>query len=171
MPAHLFQGLLGKITDPGKIFLETSDGSILTYGALLEATARFAHALTAQDLKPGDRLAVQVEKSPEAIILYLAAARAGVVFLPLNPAYTVAELDYFIADAEPALVIVDPPARAIDPSRRRAAPLETGRPGWGASSSAPAARRRNSPMPSGSRTISRHCSTPPAPPGAPRGPC
>ena len=112
MPAHLFQGLLGKIADPGKIFLETPDGNILTYGSLLEDTARYAHALTAQGLKPADRLAVQVEKSPEAIILYLAAARAGVVFLPLNPAYTVAELDYFIADAEPALVIVDPTRRA-----------------------------------------------------------
>jgi malonyl-CoA/methylmalonyl-CoA synthetase len=127
MPAHLFQGLLGKIADPGKIFLETPDGKILTYGSLLEDTARYAHALTAQGLKPGDRLAVQVEKSPEAIILYLAAARAGVVFLPLNPAYTVAELDYFIADAEPALVIVDPTRRAaIEPiARARGATLET----------------------------------------------
>ncbi|HSY87280.1 MAG TPA: malonyl-CoA synthase [Verrucomicrobiae bacterium] len=127
MPAHLFQGLLGKIADPGKIFLETPDGNILTYGSLLEDTARYAHALTAQGLKPGDRLAVQVEKSPEAIILYLAAARAGVVFLPLNPAYTVAELDYFIADAEPALVIVDPTRRAaIEPiARARGATLET----------------------------------------------
>ena len=127
MPAHLFQGLLGKIADPGKIFLETPDGKILTYGSLLADTARYAHALTAQGLKPGDRLAVQVEKSPEAIILYLAAARAGVVFLPLNPAYTVAELDYFIADAEPALVIVDPTRRAaIEPiARARGATLET----------------------------------------------
>jgi malonyl-CoA/methylmalonyl-CoA synthetase len=127
MPAHLFQGLLGKIADPGKTFLETPEGRILSYGALLEETARYAHALVAQGLKPGDRLAVQVEKSPEAIILYLAAARAGVVFLPLNTAYTVAELDYFVADAEPALVIVDPTRRAaIEPiARARGAGLET----------------------------------------------
>jgi malonyl-CoA/methylmalonyl-CoA synthetase len=127
MPAHLFHGLLGRIADPGKIFLETPDGSILTYGALLQDTARYAHALEAHGLKPGDRLAVQVEKSPEAIILYLAAARAGMVFLPLNPAYTVAELDYFIADAEPALVIVDPARyEAIEPlARARGAALET----------------------------------------------
>ena len=127
MPAHLFHGLLGRIADPGKIFLETPDGSTLTYGGLLQDTARYANALAAQGLKPGDRLAVQVEKSPEAIILYLAAARAGVVFLPLNPAYTVAELDYFIGDAEPALVIVDPARHeAIEPiARARGAALET----------------------------------------------
>ena len=127
MPAHLFHGLLGRIAEPGKIFLETPDGSTLTYGGLLQDTARYANALAAQGLKPGDRLAVQVEKSPEAIILYLAAARAGVVFLPLNPAYTVAELDYFIADAEPALVIVDPARHeAIEPiARARGAALET----------------------------------------------
>ena len=127
MPAYLFHGLLGRIADPGKAFLETPDGSILTYGGLLAETARYAHALAAQGLKPGDRLAVQVEKSPEAIILYLAAARAGVVFLPLNTAYTTAELDYFIADAEPALVIVDPARRAaIEPiAQAHAAGLET----------------------------------------------
>ena len=98
-----------------------------------QETARYAHALAAQGLKPGDRLAVQVEKSPEAIILYLAAARAGVVFLPLNTAYTVAELDYFIADAEPALVIVDPARReAIEPIARArgAAPGDPRRPRW-----------------------------------------
>jgi len=127
MPAYLFHCLLGRIADPGKAFLETPDGSIFTYGGLLAETARYAHALAAQGLKPGDRLAVQVEKSPEAIILYLAAARAGVVFLPLNTAYTTAELDYFIADAEPALVIVDPARRAaIEPiARAQGAGLET----------------------------------------------
>ncbi|HKF61546.1 MAG TPA: malonyl-CoA synthase [Dongiaceae bacterium] len=111
MPAHLFHGLLGTPPDPAKIFLETPDGRILTYGELLAGTARFAHFLVKWGLKPGDRLAVQVEKSPEAIILYLAAARAGMVFLPLNTAYTTAELDYFIEDAAPALVVVDPARR------------------------------------------------------------
>ena len=111
MPAHLFHGLLGTPPDPAKIFLETPDGRILTYGELLAGTARFAHFLVKRGLKPGDRLAVQVEKSPEAIILYLAAARAGMVFLPLNTAYTTAELDYFIEDAAPALVVVDPARR------------------------------------------------------------
>ncbi len=58
--------------------------------------------------RPGDRVAVQVEKSPEAIFLYLACLRAGAVFLPLNTAYTLAELGYFFGDAEPRLVVCDP---------------------------------------------------------------
>jgi malonyl-CoA/methylmalonyl-CoA synthetase len=53
-------------------------------------------------------VAVQVEKSPEALMLYLACLRAGAVYLPLNTAYTLAELDYFIGDAQPRLVVVDP---------------------------------------------------------------
>src|SRR5262249_17895403 len=105
MPAHLFRGLLGTLSDPDKTFLETSDGRVLTYRAWRDGPARFAPLLAQRGLKPGDRLAVQVEKSPEAIVLYLAAARAGIVFLPLNTAYTVAELEYFIGDAEPALVV------------------------------------------------------------------
>src|SRR5271154_1681802 len=111
MPAHLFHGLLGGVGDCGKTCIEIPDGRSLTYGALLEGAARFAHALVKCGLKPGDRLAVQAEKSPEAIMLYLAAARAGVVFLPLNTAYTDAELAYFIEDAEPILVVVSPDRR------------------------------------------------------------
>jgi malonyl-CoA/methylmalonyl-CoA synthetase len=127
MPAHLFHGLLGTPPDSAKIFLETPDGRILTYGELLAGTARFAHLLVKRGLKPGDRLAVQAEKSPEAIILYLAAARAGMVFLPLNTAYTTAELDYFIEDAAPALVVVDPVRRdALEAiAHRHGAALDT----------------------------------------------
>ena len=55
-----------------------------------------------QGVAPGDRVAVQVEKSPEVIFLYLACLRAGAVYLPLNTGYTLAELDYFFGDAEPA---------------------------------------------------------------------
>jgi malonyl-CoA/methylmalonyl-CoA synthetase len=62
-------------------------------------------------VKPGDRVAVQVEKSIEAVVLYLAAVRAGAVYLPLNTAYTLAELEYFVGDAEPKLVVCDPGKR------------------------------------------------------------
>ena len=58
-------------------------------------------------MKPGDRVAAQVEKSTEALFLYLGCVRAGAVFLPLNTAYTPAEVEYFIGDAEPALVVGD----------------------------------------------------------------
>ncbi|MFL6840495.1 MAG: malonate--CoA ligase, partial [Bradyrhizobium sp.] len=59
-------------------------------------------------VKPGDRVAAQTEKSVSGLALYLAAVRAGAVYLPLNTAYTLNELDYFITDAEPSLVVCDP---------------------------------------------------------------
>ena len=82
-----------------------------TYAQLEDETARFAGALVAVGVKPGDRVAAQVEKSAAGLILYLATIRAGAVFLPLNPTYTLAELAYFLADAEPALIVVDPTRR------------------------------------------------------------
>jgi malonyl-CoA/methylmalonyl-CoA synthetase len=62
----------------------------------------------ARGVKPGDRVAAQTEKSVEALVLYLATVRAGAVYLPLNTAYTLNELDYFIGDAEPSLIVCDP---------------------------------------------------------------
>jgi malonyl-CoA/methylmalonyl-CoA synthetase len=67
-----------------------------------------ANVLVARGVKAGDRVAVQVEKSVANIVLYLATVRAGAVYLPLNTAYTLNELDYFIGDAEPSLVVCDP---------------------------------------------------------------
>ena len=61
---------------------------------------------------PGDRVAVQVEKSADAIMLYLACLRAGAVYLPLNTGYTLAELEYFIGDAEPRVVVCAPEKQA-----------------------------------------------------------
>ena len=85
-----------------------TDSGVLTYCDLQAATARWANALISLGVNPGDRVAVQVEKSPENLILYLATVRAGAVFLPLNTAYTQAELAYFLGDAEPAIVVCDP---------------------------------------------------------------
>jgi malonyl-CoA/methylmalonyl-CoA synthetase len=82
-----------------------------TYRELARETARWAAALAGLGVKPGDRVAVQVEKSAANLVLYLAALRAGAVFLPLNTAYTLAELGYFIGDAEPALIVCDPARR------------------------------------------------------------
>jgi len=93
--------------------LETPDGQRLHYGELDAATARLARCLLDAGLAPGDRVSVQVEKSVAALLLYLACLRAGLVYHPLNPAYTAAELDYFLADAAPAAVVVDP-ARAAE---------------------------------------------------------
>jgi malonyl-CoA/methylmalonyl-CoA synthetase len=108
MTNHFFQ----KVRDAshgraGTLFLETPDGGCLNYAGLEALTARTATALVKLGVKPGDRVAAQVEKSPEALILYLGTLRAGAVFLPLNPAYTSAELEYFLADAEPKILVCD----------------------------------------------------------------
>ena len=78
-----------------------------------EYSARLAGFLTSCGLAPGDRVSVQVEKSPAALCLYLACLRGGFVFHPLNPAYTDDELEYFIDNAEPAMVVCDPDRQAI----------------------------------------------------------
>lgn len=88
--------------------LETPDGATLGYAELDLESARLAAFLRAQGLVPGDRISVQVEKSVPALLLYLACLRAGLVFHPLNPAYTPAELAFFLTDAAPAAVIADP---------------------------------------------------------------
>jgi malonyl-CoA/methylmalonyl-CoA synthetase len=89
-------------------FIRRLDGAIITYGGLFERSGQLANALLSLGVRRGDRVAAQVDKSPEALLLFLACARTGAVFLPLNTAYTLAELEYFIGDAEPALVVVSP---------------------------------------------------------------
>lgn len=85
--------------------IETHDGLYYSWNDLDRATAKLANLLLSLDLPEGSRVAVQVEKSPEALFLYLATLRAGYVYLPLNTAYQEAEIDYFIGNAEPAVVV------------------------------------------------------------------
>ena len=106
MSNHLFDALFAA-APPEALAIRHGDG-VLTYGGLELETARWAQALESLNVQPGDRVAVQGEKSLEALVLYLATVRIGAVYLPLNPAYTLAELSYFIDDAEPALVVCDP---------------------------------------------------------------
>jgi len=109
MANHLFDAIRVAAAREA-VFIETAEGRRWTYGDMLEFSGRLAGALQGLGVTPGDRVAVQVEKSPEALMLYLACLRAGAVYLPLNTAYTLAELDYFIGDAEPRLVVVAPKA-------------------------------------------------------------
>ena len=83
------------------------DGGAVSYGALEEDVARTAALLVEHEVEPGDRVALQSAKSVEAVAVYLATLKVGAVFLPLNTAYTEAEVDYFIEDAEPALFVED----------------------------------------------------------------
>jgi malonyl-CoA/methylmalonyl-CoA synthetase len=88
--------------------IETHDGRYYTWNDLDRATARIANLLAGLGLPKDSRVAAQVEKSPEALMLYLATIRAGYVYLPLNTAYRAAEVEYFIEDAEPAVVVCSP---------------------------------------------------------------
>lgn len=80
----------------------------VTFGELFAGAERNAAALVAMGVQPGDRVAVQVEKTIEAIQLYLGTVMAGGVFLPLNTAYTTPEVAYFLGDASPRVVVCDP---------------------------------------------------------------
>src|SRR6201991_1245091 len=106
--ANLFSRLFDGLDDPNRLAIETQDGDRISYGDLIARAGQMANVLVARGVKPGDRVAVQVEKSVANIVLYLATVRAGAVYLPLNTAYTLNELDYFIGDAEPSLVVCDP---------------------------------------------------------------
>ena len=115
MANPLYDRLFGKHAGKSTPFLILADGAVMTHAGFLGMAARIAHVLTSLGLKPGDRLAAQVEKSPEALAVYAACAQAGVVFLPLNTAYTVDELTYFIDNSGARLVVCD--GRKLDALR------------------------------------------------------
>jgi malonyl-CoA/methylmalonyl-CoA synthetase len=94
--------------DKSACCIETHDGKYYSWSDLERATAKMANLLASLKLPSGSRIAVQVEKSPEALMLYLATLRAGYVYLPLNTAYRAAEIEYFIGNAEPAVVVCSP---------------------------------------------------------------
>ena len=94
--------------DRSRVFLERADGSVLTYADVVNRSGQLANTLIKLGVKPGDRVAAQVEKTAEALLLYLASLRAGAVYLPLNTAYTAAEVRYFLSDAEPTVFVCSP---------------------------------------------------------------
>jgi malonyl-CoA/methylmalonyl-CoA synthetase len=108
MNANLFARLFDSLDDPTRLAIETLDGERISYGDLIARAGRMANVLVNAGVKTGDRVAAQTEKSVPGLVLYLAAVRAGAVYLPLNTAYTLNELEYFITDAEPSLVVCDP---------------------------------------------------------------
>lgn len=108
MNANLYEQLVGSVDNTGRTAIEMPDGDRYSYLELVALSAGIANVLVARGVKPGDRVAVKVEKSFVALVLYLATLRAGAVYLPLNIAYTIAETDYFLGDAEPSLVVCDP---------------------------------------------------------------
>ncbi len=112
----LYDTLFGRHAGKTTPFLHLPDGTTLTHDAFLRMAARYAHAMTALGLVAGDRLAAQIEKSPEALAVYAACAQTGVIFLPLNTGYTASELDYFIGNSGAKLVLAtDRAAAALTP--------------------------------------------------------
>jgi malonyl-CoA/methylmalonyl-CoA synthetase len=106
---------------PHRSFLKTPSGRELSYASLRAQSGRFAAALMRRGVLPGDRVAVQVDKSVEAVLLYLACLRMGAVFVPINTANTANEVDYFLRDSEARVAVIRPADRALlEPHATRA---------------------------------------------------
>ena len=105
MTNPLYDTLFGRYAGKTTPFLHLPDGSTLTHDAFLIMAARYAHVFRDAGITPGDRLAVQVEKSPQALAIYAACVQAGIVFLPLNTAYTAGEVSYFVENSGAKLLV------------------------------------------------------------------
>ena len=121
MNANLYEQFRARFpADRSRPFVETASGARWSYAELEDETGRIAACLRSLGLRRGDRVAAQVEKSPRALFLYLACLREGLIYLPLNPAYPEAELDFFLRDAEPALLVCRPTSQSgLEPLARR----------------------------------------------------
>lgn len=107
MTNTLYDALFAPHADNAAVFLDTDAGATVSYAAFIQRVAQIAHVLVEHGVAPGDRIVIQAPKLVDTIALYGAAVQTGAVYLPLNTAYTEAELGYFIADATPSLVICD----------------------------------------------------------------
>lgn len=127
MTNPLYDGLFGVHTGKSTPFLHLQDGRVITHDEFLTTGAQIAHVTETLGLKPGDRVTAQVEKSAEALALYAACAQAGLVFLPLNTAYTVDEISYFIENSSAALIVCDSASKPSldDLARTLGAKIET----------------------------------------------
>jgi malonyl-CoA/methylmalonyl-CoA synthetase len=108
MSANIYDLIRAHAPALDKMAMESADGFSLTYGELYDRAQRAANALSACGVQPGDRVAVQIDKSPDMIAVTLGCFAAGAALLPLNSSYTLAELEYFLDDAKPALVLCRP---------------------------------------------------------------
>ena len=95
------------LNQPDRVLLDLADRSPLTYGEANRLSAQLANHLRSLGLESGNRITIQCEKSYKAVILYLACLRSGIIFHPLNTGYTLNELQYFLKDAEPTLVVCE----------------------------------------------------------------
>jgi malonyl-CoA/methylmalonyl-CoA synthetase len=120
---HLFERACPP--DGASLLLQTPSGDSYSYADVERESARLANYLTALGARPGDRVTVQVEKSPRVLCLYLACLRAGLVYHPLNTAYQASELTYFLGDARPRIVVCAGHSAALFESLAAGAGVET----------------------------------------------
>ena len=111
MSNHFYDQTFGLHTASDHLFLKTEEGDI-SHATFAAMTARLSNVLVAAGMSVGDRVAVQAEKSATSLAVCAATIRAGGVYLPLNTGYTPTEIDYFVGDARPAIIIVDPATAA-----------------------------------------------------------
>ncbi len=113
MSGNLYERLLAPGADESRPFIRLPGGAVIRYAELRARSAQYANALLDLGVEPGDRVLVQAGKSAEMVYLYLGCLRAGAVFLPLNTAYTLPEVEYFIGDARPRVVVCAPDKLAV----------------------------------------------------------
>ena len=111
--------------EPGQPCILMPGGRVIHYDELDAASARIAHALVESGCRPGDRVSAQTEKCWQAVALYLACLRAGLVYLPLNTGYQKGELAYFFGDAEPKVIVCAPDAEQATSALRPQAKVLT----------------------------------------------
>ncbi|MBK1697889.1 malonate--CoA ligase [Rhodovibrio salinarum] len=109
MSGNLYERFLAVFSERGDApAIELADGTTWSYAQLTDQVGRLARRLVEAGVEPGDRVAIQVDKSPQALFTYLACFQAGAVYLPLNTAYTGPEVSYFLSDAQPRCFVCDP---------------------------------------------------------------
>lgn len=107
MSGNLFNTIEAGALDTDALFLLSPQGASISYGKMIALSGQYANALAELGVTKGERVAVQTGKQSECLWLYLACLRIGAVYLPLNSAYTAAEISYFVGDAEPTLFVSD----------------------------------------------------------------
>ncbi|MCP5027788.1 MAG: AMP-binding protein [Actinomycetia bacterium] len=113
MSNNLYDVLAGSVTpDSDSVFLDVDGGPTVRFGEIDAATAQIRGVLAALGVEPGDRVVIQVPKTAEAVLLYLACLKHGAIAIPLNTAYTPVEVGAFVDDAEPRVVVVAPESLA-----------------------------------------------------------
>ena len=103
----LYEALFGRYKGQTTPFIQLPDNTVTTHTEFLELAAQYAHVFSDLGLRPGDRVAVQIEKSIQSIAIYAACTQGGLVFLPLNTAYTAKEISYFVNDSKASMLLCD----------------------------------------------------------------